>query len=484
MGNLDATSASTAPRLDASGKHRFPSEHREPQNLLLVGLEAVATEAVGPTVSTADRGGEQNRNVDGRMGDLELCLCLSQAEELEIEAEVETMLQPPHGAKGTPSSTTEQAPPLSRKFYPVDWPSSPTSPVSTNPAGNSRGSEWRRWSEPVSEINSEDNSEATSNNVLQWHDGFGHAVSVNPVGLQNMGKTCFMAALIQVLVRADGFVRSCALGSEFGCHILEIIKSMRESDSSAVFPANLTAWLRAQPEFLQTCWQSSGEGDPQALYLHFFRNLIQSDVEGGGQIVTDFGVAEQYVITCKGCKAEVTTPNQIKPLLQLVKISRPLQKSVNKLFSTIRKRQYCTRCESATTQSITRTPFPPPTHLSMFLNKDTCSKLQVRIGDTLRLPQRGRPMYVITGTVEALPAHFAANFQEGGLSFRANDEKVAPNGAPHAAYIIVCKRIPEAHDIQLALQMPCVKCDVSGCNNHGPNRRSECKCCYCRGQCY
>lgn len=61
-------------------------------NLLLVGLEAVATQPVGPTVSIAHRGGEQNRNVDGLMGGLELYDLSGYSPPLHSTATVTTVL--------------------------------------------------------------------------------------------------------------------------------------------------------------------------------------------------------------------------------------------------------------------------------------------------------------------------------------------------------------------------------------------------------
>lgn len=301
----------------------------------------------------------------------------------------------------------------------------------------------------------------------QQNDGFGRTFSVQPTGIQNQGGTCFLSALLQVLIRTEGFVRCCTMGSKLGALVLKIIEDMREANGSAVQSKDLETWLRSEPDFQQAYLHTPGSGDPQALCVNICNHLVQANDEGGVQIATEFGITEQYVATCRTCKAEQVTPSQLKPMLQIVQVSRNLQSTVDRLFTPCRNRQHCMRCDRTTTHDTARTPFPPPAHLIMFVEKDAHKKMPVRIGDHFHLAQNGQPKYNIAGTVQALPAHFVANFQHEGQSYLADDDSVVKNGETHAAYIIVSHRVPnrDAHDTQMALQLPCVTCDVPGCNN-------------------
>ena len=154
-------------------------------------------------------------------------------------------------------------------------------------------------------------------------------------------------------------MRCCTMGSKLGALVLKIIEDMREANGSAVQSKDLETWLRSEPDFQQAYLHTPGSGDPQALCVNICNHLVQANDEGGVQIATEFGITEQYVATCRTCKAEQVTPSQLKPMLQIVHVSRNLQSTVDRLFTSSRKRHHCTRCDRSTTHDIARTPFPP-----------------------------------------------------------------------------------------------------------------------------
>ena len=130
------------------------------------------------------------------------------------------------------------------------------------------------------------------------------------------------SALLQFLIRANGFVRSCQGETHWATLICELIGNMRRSDGSAL---QSTVLLQCIHDRLKD-QDLARIDDPPSLLFNSFQHMVHEKGKiAGEQLVCEFGITGQETLTCT-CGHCDTGEDKLTMLLKLmeVKIARDL----------------------------------------------------------------------------------------------------------------------------------------------------------------
>ena len=357
---------------------------------------------------------------------------------------------------------SSQAPPLARCFYPREYaiathvlPPDMGHLVNANAKGDIIDHDYTTWRSPslTSRTHSPGLSSESDNEDAESHP-FGCSISVKPTGLNNVNGSCATSALLQVLIRARGFVRSCQGETHWAIMIRDLIGNMRRSDGKALQPTALLQWIRDRFKDQDSAYKD----DPQSLLFHFFQHMVHEKGEFGGpppRLVLEFGIAEQDTQTCT-CGRCNTGEEKLIMFLQLTEVKRTLQSSVHGYYGPRWESKQCDSCNKTTRHTLLKAPITPPPHLAVLLQKDQFHILLIQLGECFYLDAGLKFKYQITGTVEHGQNHFVAHVLHDDVTAHFDDETVTTHSGSHAAYVMICNRIPnqEEQEPQVGLQLP------------------------------
>jgi len=337
------------------------------------------------------------------------------------------------------------------------------------------------------------------------------------VALPDLGNTCFISCVLQLIVRMPKLLRRCqGLSSnkeaqDFGGHILDMYQAMANTQEPAaawgafqhiVRMARARGWQPTTGSRLSvTAPQKYGPGDPQRFLLNLLGVLDAGVTSGGISDLFSISIATRY--SCRQCSSVSFAPSghQIAtPFLPLPNGTRDrhLQTILDQYSDPAAKteRIWCSECGTRQAQLSRRVVTAPPHYLCVRLRQDlqplrhlTAPIWFPRALDKCRcdfsqMSQAcicgARRRYVAVGSLGAEAGelgkgatHFVARVPDVDGQWHLVDHRVrSSSDLQPNPYILLLRHQPDEdvihkiHDEQVGAELPCVDCMVPGCGNH------------------
>lgn len=349
------------------------------------------------------------------------------------------------------------------------------------------------WPEQTREENPEPviSSDATTQEAT-----FGTALTIPPIALGTRGNTCFIASTMQAMLRLGSCMYNCHPvdtreartpqgETPLGQRIIKLHAAMiSQGDKDTRKKMGIQQAFTDVVEFVRAQgWQRSDQGiwsmgDPGELIKQILGYMTTTGEPT--PITKAFAQAWDVSYTCRGCE-QYTLMAKRSYILEIdLTGQKSLQSVINKKFEKNEVNERCNDCKGTKQTRVEKLQDAPASLMVKIKREPTAT--DSRIATVIQLDKR---QYTIAAVIQAEGQHFTTvvrvERRDGEYEWwKIDDDDSAPEWrAPREipdhkiqselarAYLLLYTRTPkhQAHNENLALELPCSECDVPGCGN-------------------